>query len=143
MSTSDNRPTGVQYIQKSGVESGALEAQSQAQQAAAGNCTVSQETQKALENQGFMQSVANPCGTVRMHTVPPRGVEHTAFSSENQGVPDRRGPKSGPHDSGDALPATSDPAFALLVNAWPSLSLADKKAILAIVRRASGRLGQP
>ena len=58
-----------------GAKSGALEAQNQAQQAAAENGRVSQETQKAPENQGLLPLIANPCNGVQLSIVPPRGVE--------------------------------------------------------------------
>ena len=71
-----------------------------------------------------------------MCEVPPRGVENRALSPGKTHNLIQGGAKSGPCDSIDA-PATSDPALTLLINAWPFLSLADKKAILAIVREAS------
>ncbi len=70
--------------------------------------------------------------------VPPRGVEPIADSSENQGVSYQSGAKSGPLDSTEA-PATHDPNLAVITIAWPALSDKDRKAILAIVRRASAK----
>ncbi len=58
-----------------GAKSAALEAQNQAQQAAAENCTVSQESKKTPENKGFLPVCATECCTVHPSKVPPRGVE--------------------------------------------------------------------
>ena len=58
-----------------GAESGAVAVQNAVQQAAARNCTGSQEIKKAHEDKGFLPSIANPCDTAHPPIVPPRGVE--------------------------------------------------------------------
>jgi hypothetical protein len=64
------------------------------------------------------------------------GFEITSKSSENVALSETGDAKS------DVICTQSDdadPALSLLAHAWPALSLADRKAILAIVRRASGK----
>ena len=80
---------------QSGAQSGAQEAQKAAQQAPAENCTAPRETQKARENPSLLQPPANPCGCLPPIRVPPVGFEHSANSSEKQGVVDQGGAKSG------------------------------------------------
>jgi hypothetical protein len=48
-----------------GAESGAQAAQNPAPHVAAENCTVLQEATQAPDNQGLVQSIANPCNTVQ------------------------------------------------------------------------------
>ncbi len=70
-----DRATGGYPQTEGGAESGAVAVRNPVQQPSAENCRVSQETQKAPENKGFLPSVANGCDTVQMYLVPPRGVE--------------------------------------------------------------------
>lgn len=63
------------------------------------------------------------------------GVEQVAFPSGKTDISKQGGLKSGPSGSVAMIPA--DPAFAMLAGAWPALTDEDRKAILAIVRRAS------
>jgi len=70
---------------------------------------------------------------------PRQGAEQRANSSEKQAFCHHRGPKSGPNDSATA-PATPDPVLAVLIHAWPALSVADQKAVLDIIRRALAKM---
>jgi len=119
---------------QSGAKSGALEAQNQAQQASAENCRVSQETTQAPDNQGLVQSIANPCYSVQLSIVPPRGVEQIADSSENQRVALQGGAESGAL-SGDS--ALSDPDLDIIVKVWPTLPEAVRRQVVALVRAAA------
>lgn len=62
------------------------------------------------------------------------GFETTANSSEKTSLFGKCDVKSDVIHN-DAVKTPSDLALALLARAWPSLSLADQKAILDIVRR--------
>jgi hypothetical protein len=81
-------------------------------------------------------------GALASVKIPPRGVEVSSETPGMRGFLPPGGPKSGPSNSADAT-VVDDPALALLASAWPSLSLADRKAILAIVRRAAAHSGNP
>ena len=111
-----------------GAKSGAREAQNAAQHTAAENCRVLQETQKALEHQGLLPLVANPCCCVPPILVPPGGLEQPADSSGNQGCALQSGAGCG------ALAARADPELAAVVDAWPALPAAIKAGILATIR---------
>lgn len=100
------------------------------------NGTVCPKHEKTPAKAGVGRNGSKSADTVQKHIVPPRGVEKGASSSGKTDDSAGRGPESGPLDSA-ATPAPSDPALALLAEAWPSLTLADRQAILAIVRRAS------
>jgi len=58
-----------------GAFSGAVAVQNAVQQPSAGNCRILQETTQAHDDQGLVQSIANPCNGVQLSIVPPRGVE--------------------------------------------------------------------
>jgi integrase len=58
-----------------GAESGAVAVRNPVQQPSAGSGRVPQETQQAPGVQGLVQNIANPCDTIQMYLVPPRGVE--------------------------------------------------------------------
>ena len=65
-----------------------------------------------------------------------RGLEPGSFSSEKSPLSDPGKAQSEASGAPDAPPA-SDPDLALLANTWPSIPLADRQAILVIVRRAT------
>jgi integrase len=60
---------------KSGAESGAHAAQNAAQSATAENCLGLTETQKTLENPGFLQELAIAVNSIPILPIPPRGLE--------------------------------------------------------------------
>jgi hypothetical protein len=62
-------------------------------------------------------------------------LELSQSSPENPPIFEQGRLDSGP----PGAPATPDPTLTLLANAWPSLSPANRKAVLAIVRQASAR----
>jgi hypothetical protein len=68
---------------------------------------------------------------------PPENTGKTPSSDSGNAQSNVNGTAEGP------VTVTEDPDFSLVVNAWLSLSLADRKAILAIVRRASTNGGRP
>jgi hypothetical protein len=61
----------------------------------------------------------------------PKNTGKTAYSGKGSGKSDVAGVSE--------AAATPDPAFTILINAWPALSLAERKAIPAIARRASSK----
>jgi len=69
------------------------------------------------------------------------GFETVAFSPRNTHI---SGQDDSQYDARLAAegPVTDDPDFSLLANAWPALSPADRKTILAIIRAASVK-GEP
>ncbi len=69
---------------------------------------------------------------------PRRGLEEGAFPSGKTHISDLGNARSNVTDAPEAQ-ATHDPALALLAGAWPFLPLADKTAILAIVKAASAK----
>jgi hypothetical protein len=69
------------------------------------------------------------------------GLENSVKLPGKQGDVIKSGAKSGPRDSIDAQ-TKPDPALSLLTNAWPFLSLAERKAILAIVRQVSTKVSK-
>ena len=113
-----------------------------AQQAAAGLKMNRKKTKKALENQDLLPVHAIQSVTVHPHIVPPRGVESTAYYSGKTHISETGKARFEACGNSDA-PATPDPALALLAGAWPSLPLADRKAILAIVRRTAAKGVRP